>query len=61
MTTLKTMNIFMVFFQMADFSQQQHLFAAGAGGTHSPPAMPHYLQYLTARLIQNGPQGLEIG
>ena len=34
---------------------------SGAGGTRSPPAMPHRLQHLTARLIQNGRQGLEKG
>ena len=33
----------------------------GAGGTRSPPATPHRLQHLTARLIQKGRQGLEIG
>ena len=32
---------------------------SGAGGTRSPPATPHRLQHLTARLIQNGRQGLE--
>ena len=32
---------------------------SGAGGTCSPPATPHRLQHLTARLIQNGRQGLE--
>ena len=35
--------------------------SSGAGGTHSPPATPHRLQHLTARLIQNGQQGLEKG
>ena len=34
---------------------------SGAGGTRSPPATPHRLQHLTARLIQNGRRGLEIG
>ena len=34
---------------------------SGAGGTRSPPATPHRLQRLTARLIQNGRRGLEIG
>ena len=34
---------------------------SSAGGTRSPPATPHRLQHLTARLIQNGRQGLEIG
>ena len=34
---------------------------SGAGGTHSPPAMPHRLQHLTARIIQNGRQGPKIG
>ena len=34
---------------------------SGAEGTRSPPATPHRLQHLTARLIQNGQQGLEIG
>ena len=34
---------------------------SSAGGTHSPPATPHRLQHLTARLIQNGRQGLEKG
>ena len=34
---------------------------SGAGGTHSPPATPHRLQDLTARIIQNGRQGPEIG
>ena len=32
---------------------------SGAGGTRSPPATPHRPQHLTARLIQNGRQGLE--
>ena len=27
---------------------------SGAGGTRSPPATPHHLQHLSARLIQNG-------
>ena len=34
---------------------------SGAGGTRSPPATPHRLQHLPARLIQNGWQGLETG
>ena len=34
---------------------------SGAGGTRPPPATPHRLQNLTARLIQNGRGGLEIG
>ena len=34
---------------------------SGAGGTRSPPATPQRLQHLTARLIQNGWQGLEKG
>ena len=34
---------------------------SGAGGTHSPPATPHRLQHLTARLIQHGRRGVEIG
>ena len=34
---------------------------SGAGGTHSPPTTLHRLQHLTARLIQNGQQGLEGG
>jgi len=34
---------------------------SAARGTRSPPATPHRLQHLTARLIQNGQQGLEIG
>ena len=34
---------------------------SGAGGTRSPPTTPHRLQHLTACLIQNGQQGLEIG
>ena len=34
---------------------------SGAGGTRSPPATPHHLQHLTARLIQNGRRGLERG
>ena len=45
---------------------------SGAGGTRSPPATPHRLQcrtacnaappaIFTARFIQNGPQGPEIG
>ena len=34
---------------------------SGAGGTRSPPATPHRLQHLTARLIQNGRRGLERG
>ena len=34
---------------------------SGEGGTRSPPAMPHRLQHLIARLIQNGRQGLERG
>ena len=32
---------------------------SGPGGTRSPPATPHRLQHLTARLFQNGRQGLE--
>ena len=35
--------------------------AASAGGTRSPPGMPHRLQHLPASLIQNGQWGLEIG
>ena len=34
---------------------------SGAGGTRSPPATPHRLQHLTARFIQNGRRGPEIG
>ena len=34
---------------------------SGAGGTRSPPATPHRLHHLTASLIQNVRQGLEIG
>ena len=34
---------------------------SGAGGTRSPPAMPHLLQHLTTRLIKNGRRGLERG
>ena len=34
---------------------------SGAGGTPSPPATPHGLQYFTACFIQNGQQGPEIG
>ena len=34
---------------------------SGPGGTRSPPATPYRLQHLTARLIQNGRQGLEKG
>ena len=34
---------------------------SGAGGTRSPPATPYRLQHLTARFIQNGRQGPEIG
>ena len=34
---------------------------SGAGSTRSPPATPHRLQHLTARFIQNGRQGPEIG
>ena len=34
---------------------------SGAGGTRSPPATPHCLQHLTARLIQNGRRVLERG
>ena len=34
---------------------------SGVGDTCSPPATPHRLQHLTARLIQNGQLGLEIG
>ena len=34
---------------------------SGARGTCSPPPTPHGLQHLTARLIQNGRWGLEIG
>ena len=34
---------------------------SGDRGTRSPAAMPHRLQHLTTRLIQNGWQGLEIG
>ena len=30
-------------------------------GTRSPSAIPQCLQHLTARIIQNGRQGLEIG
>ena len=32
-----------------------------APGARSPPATPHRLQHPTARLIQNGWQGLEKG
>ena len=31
------------------------------GGTRSLPAAPHRLQHRTARLIQNGRRGVEIG
>ena len=34
---------------------------SGTRGTRSPPATPERLQHLTARLIQNGLRGLEIG
>ena len=34
---------------------------SGAGGTRSPPATPHRLQHLIARLIQHGRRGVEIG
>ena len=34
---------------------------SGTVGTCSPPAMSQRLQHLTARLIQNGRRGLEIG
>ena len=34
---------------------------SGAVGTRLPHAMSQRLQHLTARLIQNGRQGLEIG
>ena len=34
---------------------------SGARGTRSLPAMPHPLQHLTTRLIQNGRWGLEKG
>ena len=34
---------------------------SGAGGTRSSPAMPHRLQHLTARFIQNGRRGPEMG
>ena len=34
---------------------------SGAGGTRSPPSTPHHLKHLTARFIQNGRQGPEIG
>ena len=34
---------------------------SGAGGTRSPPATPHCLQYLTACFIQNGRRGPVIG
>ena len=32
-----------------------------SGAAPGTPATPHRLQHLTARLIQNGQQGLEIG
>ena len=35
--------------------------SSGAGGTRSPPAMPHRLQHLPAHFIQNGRWGLGIG
>ena len=34
---------------------------SGTGGNRSPPATPHNLKHLTACLIQNDRQGLEIG
>ena len=34
---------------------------SGAEGTRSPPARPHRLQHLTARLIQHSRRGMEIG
>ena len=34
---------------------------SGAGGTRSPPAMPHRLQHLPAHFIQNGRWGPGIG
>ena len=40
-------------------SQSKKYQPSGAGGTRSPPAPPHRLQHLTARLIQNGRRGLE--
>ena len=44
-----------------DQQQQQSKYQpCGAGGTRSLPAMLHCLQYLTACLIQNGLQSLEI-
>ena len=35
--------------------------SSGAGGTRSPPAMPHRLQHLPAHFIQNGRWGPGIG
>ena len=34
---------------------------SGTRGTRSPPATPERLQHLTARLIQHGRRGVEIG
>ena len=45
----------------SDVKASQEYQPSGTGGTRSPPATPHHLKHLTACLIQNGRQGLEIG